>query len=75
MNYLARLPIDIIKIDKSLIRNINKSSNLEGVETNEELTEIKKLNGEIIQGYLFSKPLSAEDVGKWANMDKNVKHA
>lgn len=95
MNYLARLPIDIIKIDKSLIRNIDESSNLqsivraivtmskslnminifEGVETNEELTEIKKLNGEIIQGYLFSKPLSTEDVGKWANMDENVKHA
>jgi len=95
MNYLARLPIDIIKIDKSLIRNIDASSNLqsivraivtmskslnmmnifEGVETNAELTEIKKLNGEIIQGYLFSKPLSAEDVGKWTCMDEKIRHA
>ncbi len=95
MNYLARLPIDIIKIDKSLIRNIDENNNLqsivraivtmskslnmmnifEGVETKAELTEIKKLNGEIIQGYLFSKPLSAEDVGKWTNMDEKIKHA
>ncbi len=95
MNYLARLPIDIIKIDKSLIRNIDESSSLqsivraivtmskslnmtnifEGVETNAELSEIKKLNGEIIQGYLFSKPLNAEDVHKWMNIGKQIKHA
>ncbi len=95
MNYLARLPIDIIKVDKSLIRNIDESNNLqsivraivtmskslnmtnifEGVETNDELAEIKKLDGEIIQGYLFSKPLSAEDVGKWTNLHENVKRA
>lgn len=85
MNYLARLPIDVIKIDKSLIRNINTSNNLqsivkaivtmseslgmsnifEGIETEEELAEIKKLQGNIIQGYLFSKPLNTEDVEKW----------
>ncbi len=95
MNYLARLPIDIIKIDKSLIRNIDESNNLqsivraivtmskslnmmnifEGVETNAELAEIKKLNGEIIQGYLFSKPLNAEDVHKWIIPDEKIKHA
>lgn len=85
MNYLARLPIDVIKIDKTLIRNINSSNNLksivkaivtmshslgmtnifEGIETEAELAEIKQLNGNIIQGYLFSKPLKAEDVKKW----------
>jgi EAL domain-containing protein (putative c-di-GMP-specific phosphodiesterase class I) len=95
MNYLARLPIDVIKIDKSLIRNINTSNNLksivraivtmstslgmknifEGIETDAELAEIKQLNGNIIQGYLFSKPLDAEDVEKWLIKERtnNVK--
>ena len=85
MSYLARLPIDVIKIDKSLIRNIDNNKNLqsivkaivtmskslgmknifEGIETEDELAEIKLLHGKIIQGYLFSKPLSSNDVEKW----------
>jgi len=95
MSYLARLPIDVIKIDKSLIRNINDNSNLqsivraivtmsrslgminifEGVETNAELDEIKSMNGEVIQGFLFSKPLSSDQVDDWLNLDNNIKHA
>ena len=95
MSYLARLPIDIIKIDKSLIRNIDENSNLqsivgaivtmskslgmknifEGVESNAELAEIKKMNGEIIQGFLFSKPLSADDVDNWLNIEEKIKQA
>ncbi len=90
MNYLARLPIDVIKIDKSLIRNIDSSKNLksivkaivtmsqslgmtnifEGIETNAELNEIKKMDGTIIQGFLFSKPLSTTDVNHWLNLKK-----
>jgi len=85
MNYLARLPIDVIKIDKSLIRNIDTNNNLqsivkaivtmssslgmtnifEGIETEDELAEIKLLQGNIIQGYIFSKPLTANEAEKW----------
>ncbi len=85
MSYLARLPIDVIKIDKSLVRNIHNNKNLqsivnaiitmsnslgmknifEGIESQAELEEIKKLNGNIIQGYLFSKPLTVNAVEKW----------
>lgn len=85
MSYLSHLPIDVVKIDKSLIRNISENKNLksiviaivtmsqslgiknvfEGIETEDELAEIKKLNGEIIQGYLFSKPLNEIDVSAW----------
>ena len=96
MSYLARLPIDIIKIDKSLIRNIDENSSLrsivraivtmskslnmknifEGIETEAELEEIKKLNGEIIQGFLFSKPLNTIEVDHWLqNSNTRVKHA
>jgi len=95
MSYLARLPIDIIKIDKSLIRNINENINLqsivkaivtmsqslgmknifEGIETNAELEEIKMMDGEIIQGFLFSKPLNTIEVAQWLNLDTDVRHA
>lgn len=38
---------------------------LEGVETLEELNEIKQLGGSIIQGYYFSKPLKNTEVSAW----------
>ena len=95
MSYLSRLPIDVIKIDKSLIRNINGNENLqsivkaimtmsnslgmknifEGIETEDELDEIKKLQGNIIQGYLFSEPLNTNEIEKWLIQERvgNVK--
>ena len=92
MNYLARLPIDVIKIDKSLIRNINESDSLksivkaivmmsnslgmknifEGVETEAELSVIRRMQGNIIQGYLFSKPLNADKIEKWLVQENEV---
>ena len=95
MTYLAHLPIDIIKIDKTLVRNIGDNNSLksivnaivtmstslgmknifEGVETISELEEIKKMNGDIIQGYLYSKPLDKYDIIKWLarDRDENIK--
>ena len=95
MNYLARLPIDIIKVDKTLVHNIDVNNNLrsivkaivtmseglgirnifEGVETMAELATVKKMGGEIIQGYLFSKPLSANNAVKWLDDVDTAKHA
>lgn len=83
--YLTKLPIDIIKIDRSLISNIDQQQNLqdivraivtmsqslgienifEGVETEEELTMVRELNGHIIQGYLFSQPLEVPKLLDW----------
>ena len=93
MTYLAHLPIDIIKIDKTLVRNIGDNKNLksiinaivtmstslglknifEGVETISELEEIKKMNGDIIQGFLYSKPLDKYGIIKWLARDRDVK--
>ena len=95
MNYLARLPIDIIKIDKTLVHNIDVNNNLrsivkaivtmsdglgirnifEGVETMAELATIKKMGGIIIQGYLFSKPLNADEALDWLHHGEALKHA
>jgi len=83
--YLSKLPIDIIKLDRSLITNIHQQKDLqdivraivtmcqslqvenifEGVETKEELEQIKRLDGHVIQGYLFSKPLESEQLAAW----------
>jgi len=91
MTYLARLPIDMVKIDKSFIRGIDdRGSNLrtlvkaiynmstsldmgnvfEGVETEGELEIIRELGGDLIQGFLFSKPLPETEVMDW--IDKNL---
>jgi diguanylate cyclase (GGDEF)-like protein len=95
MNYLARLPIDIIKIDKTLVRNIDRNNNLysivkaivtmsdglqidnvfEGVETMAELAVIKKMGGEVIQGYLFSKPLNSSEAVNWLRSGDTQMHA
>ena len=79
--HLRRLALDTLKIDQSLIHNLNseaenielirtyvllgQSLNLEviaeGVETYEELQTLKLLDCVKAQGYLFDRPLSAED--------------
>ena len=37
----------------------------EGVETREQLTELRDLGCDIAQGYLFSRPISASELTKW----------
>lgn len=83
--YLTKLPIDIIKIDRTLITDIHINKNLqdivraivtmskslginnvfEGIDNKEELEMVKQLNGEIIQGYIYSKPLEITEIDKW----------
>lgn len=78
---LKRLPIDILKIDRSFVHDastdpddaalvmtiITLAHNLrlkvvaEGVESEEQLRFLHLLRCDEIQGYLFSKPLPADD--------------
>ena len=75
------LPLDIIKLDRSLISNMVADEReqmiaesmitiihalgiqvvAEGVETAEQLALLKEFGCDFIQGYLFSRPLSADD--------------
>ena len=77
LNYLTKMPIDTLKIDKSFIDNIcsnNKDSCIaesiiqlahsldikvvaEGVEHEDQLTLLRALRCDIIQGFIFSAPL------------------
>ena len=83
---LSRLhdwPINIVKIDKSFVRLLERDGTaviratllvaqeygldvtVEGVETFEQWRELSALGVRSFQGYLFSRPLEAADVGPW----------
>ena len=77
LNYLTKMPIDTLKIDKSFINNICSSRKdsfiaesiiqlahsldikvvAEGVESEEQLTLLRKQRCDIVQGFIYSPPL------------------
>jgi diguanylate cyclase (GGDEF)-like protein/PAS domain S-box-containing protein len=81
LSYLKRLPVDLLKVDRSFVAGIDKSPedevliaaviNLaqaldlrvvaEGVETPDQLRKLRSLGCDFAQGYLFSRPLPAEE--------------
>jgi diguanylate cyclase (GGDEF)-like protein/PAS domain S-box-containing protein len=82
LGYLARLPVNLLKIDRSFITTMTKGAEsmaivstiislahslsmkvvAEGVETEEQSRFLKLLKCDEMQGYLFSKPLPAEQL-------------
>ncbi len=84
LSYLKRFPVDVIKIDRSFIKDVTGSKEdaaivkaiiamahslelkviAEGVETKQQLKFLLEHGCDEIQGYLFSRPLPAEDASK-----------
>ena len=82
LSYLTRLPLDVLKIDRTFVADLTPQSvhyavlkavaglaadlNLttiaEGIETQDEQNVIEALGVPCAQGYLFSRPLPAQDV-------------
>jgi diguanylate cyclase (GGDEF)-like protein/PAS domain S-box-containing protein len=80
--YLHRLPVDVIKVDRSfiadlglgtdratlargileLVRTLRVSTVAEGVETAEQLDELRNVRCQLGQGYMFSRPVAAEAI-------------
>jgi diguanylate cyclase (GGDEF)-like protein/PAS domain S-box-containing protein len=91
LSYLSRFPLDVLKIDKSFIKQLGhnrrgtaitqsviaiaKSLDLdvvaEGVETVEQHQHLVELGVELVQGFLFSRPISAEDAMELLINNKN----
>jgi diguanylate cyclase (GGDEF)-like protein len=85
LNYLLRLPVDELKIDRAFVSNmVDDRSNAvivrsmielahnmgltvvaEGVEDEATLDRLRALGCEMVQGYLVSRPMAAEEVAVW----------
>jgi diguanylate cyclase (GGDEF)-like protein len=72
LTHLRRLPVDVLKLDEALVADpladvvVRLGERLgllviaEGVETEEQLAVLRDAGCEYAQGYLFSRPLTAE---------------
>ena len=88
---LRHLPIDVLKIDQSFVRDILTESDDakiitaiiaiahslrlsvvgEGVETAEQLAFLRKHQCDLAQGFLFSRPLPAEEFERLLNQTRD----
>ena len=85
LSYLTYLPVETVKIDKSmvdtyltdsresfimnvtnLVHSLGMKLTVEGVEYGWQYEKLRTFGADCIQGYFFSKPLSAHEVEEWS---------
>ena len=59
----------LIQLMGGLLNGLGKAMVVEGVETPEQVTILRNLGSDLMQGYFFSMPKSADDVLKSMNRD------
>ncbi len=83
LNYLTYIPVDVVKLDKSLIdrfmdmkdvkfmeslislvHGLNMTVIAEGVELEEQFELLKNTSCDVVQGYLFSRPVNIEKINE-----------
>ena len=80
LSYLTRMPIDLLKIDKSIVDTMGEGEIIgaissmghalgckiiaEGVETEDQLEILRERKVDHIQGYLWGRPMSLESIGE-----------
>lgn len=56
---------NVVKAIVNMSNSLGMRNVFEGIETVAELSIVKKLNGTVVQGFLYSKPLQATDIEQW----------
>jgi len=63
----------IVKTMIDLCRNLGISCVFEGIETEEQLEALVSLGGQIMQGYLFGRPMRPADIEEYLNRENALR--